>query len=153
MSGTIGAEAGALIASGPAVMVASRDAELRPEIARGWGPVVLDRGAAVRVCLIAPPGAPTRDNLAENGQVAMNCTLPSSYRALQVKGVVLELGDPTEEDLQRAREHAVRFVAETVKVGAPAPGEHYVAAVDLAVTFAAQAVFDQTPGPAAGSSA
>jgi hypothetical protein len=152
LSGTIGGEVAALIGGGAAVMVATRDERLRPEIARGWGPVVLDGGEAVRVCLIAPPGTPTRDNLAAHGQLAMNCTVPSSYRAIQVKGSLLEMGDPTEEDLERAAEHARRFVAETVKVGAPAPGEHYVRAVDLAITFTAQAVFDQTPGPAAGSS-
>jgi hypothetical protein len=153
VSGPIGPEAAALIEGAAAVMVASRDAELRPEIARGWGAAVLDDGAAVRVCLIAPPGTPTRENLATNGQVSMNCTVPSTYRALQVKGTVIELGEPDEEDLERARAHARRFVAETAKVGAPAPGEHYVQAVDLALTFAAHEVFDQTPGPAAGSRA
>jgi hypothetical protein len=38
-----------------------------------------------------------------------------------------------------------------VKVGAPAPSEHYIKAIDLVVTFAATEVYDQTPGPKAGS--
>jgi hypothetical protein len=149
--GAIGPETASFLAAGVAVMVASRDAELQPEIARGWGPEVRDDGALVRVCLIAPPTSPTRSNLAENGAIAMNCTLPSSYRAVQIKGTVLELDDPGPEDLERARSHAARFVGETVKVGAPAPSEHYIQAIDLAVTFAAAEVYDQTPGPSAGS--
>jgi hypothetical protein len=88
----IGPETASFLAEGVAIMVASRDAELQPEISRGWGPEVRDEGAAVRVCLIAPSSSPARANLAENRAIAMNCTLPSSYRAVQVKGTVLELG-------------------------------------------------------------
>jgi hypothetical protein len=149
--GVIGPETASFLAGGVAIMVASRDAELQPEISRGWGPEVRDEGGAVRICLIAPPPSPARANLAGNRAIAMNCTMPSSYRAVQIKGTVLEVGDPTAEDLERAREHAARFVGETVKVGAPAPSEHYIAAIDLAVTLAASEVYDQTPGPKAGA--
>lgn len=149
--GPVGAEVAEFLASGVAIMVASRDAELRPEIARGWGPGVSVAGDAVEVCLVVPPRSGFRANLEENGAIALNCTLPSSYRAVQLKGRAIEVREPTEEDLGRARLHATRFVEETARVGAPAPSGYYVQAIDLAVSVAVEEVFDQTPGPAAGS--
>jgi hypothetical protein len=149
--GPIDAELAAFLTSGVAVMVATRDTELRPEIARGWGPGPSEDGARLELCLIAPPGSPARANLEANGSVAVNCTRPSTYRALQVKGRAVDVRAPTEADLARAREHADAFTEDTAKVGAPAPSSFYVREVDLAVTIEVAELYDQTPGPAAGS--
>lgn len=144
-------ETATFISGGVAIMVATRDEDMRPEITRGWGPEVAADGRSITLGLIAPEGSRARDNLEANGSIAMNCTLPSSYRAVQAKGSVLRIAEPDQEDLARAHEHADAFAAETAKVGAPAPAHLYVQAVDLTVAFEVEELYDQTPGPAAGS--
>lgn len=143
-------EVAAFLGSGVAIMVATRDAELRPEIVRGWGPELRDDGLALDLCLNVPAGSAARANLEANGAIAINCTRPSTYRAMQIKGRVVEVRVPGERDLARAQDHAAAFTADTAKVGAPAPVAHYVGAIDLAVTVEIEELYDQTPGPAAG---
>jgi hypothetical protein len=149
--GPIDAELAAFLTSGVAIMAATRNGDLRPEIARGWGPGPSEDGTRLALCLIAPPGSVTRANIEENGSIAVNCTRPSTYRAVQIKGRAIEVRQPAEPDWVRARQHADAFTADTAKVGAPAPSAHYIQAVDLAVTIEAYEIYDQTPGPAAGS--
>jgi hypothetical protein len=156
MSGSTGqalikGETAAFLEGGVAIMLATSDADLQPEITRGWGLEIGPDGRTIRVSLVAPDGSRTRRNLEANGAIAMNCTLPSSYRAVQAKGVAIEVGEPADADLERAAGHAAAFAEETGKVGAPAPSHLYVRAVDLTVTFAVEELYDQTPGPAAGS--
>ncbi|HET7574705.1 MAG TPA: hypothetical protein VFJ99_06270 [Solirubrobacterales bacterium] len=139
------------LTSGVAIMAATRDGDLQPEIARGWGPGPSADGARLDLCLIAPSGSATRANLEANVSIAVNCTRPSTYRAVQIKGRVTEVRAPTEDDLARAAEHAEAFTADTAKVGSPAPSAFYIGAVDLAVTLEVDELYDQTPGPAAGS--
>jgi hypothetical protein len=147
----ISAETAEFLSGGVAIMVATRGADLLPEITRGWGPAIADDGLAVRLSLIAPPESRTRANLEANGSIAVNCTLPSSYRSVQVKGSATELLEPDEASLARAREHAAAFAEDTGRVGAPAPSHLYVQAIDLVVSFSVEELYDQTPGPAAGS--
>jgi hypothetical protein len=138
------------LTSGVAIMVATRDAELWPEIVRGWGPGLREDRRTLDLCLNAPAGSAARANLEANGAIAINCTRPSTYRAMQLKGRVIEVREPGEGDLARAREHAAAFTADTAKVGAPAPSAYYIRAIDLAVTVEIEELYDQTPGPAAG---
>ena len=56
------------IHGGVAVGVATRDDDLRPEFARGWGPEVSADGRSLRLCVTAPEGSRMRANLrAERG--------------------------------------------------------------------------------------
>ena len=51
------------IHGGVAVGVATRDDDLRPEFARGWGPEVSADGRSLRLCVSAPEGSRMRANL------------------------------------------------------------------------------------------
>jgi len=137
---------------GVAVGVATRDDDLRPEFARGWGPEVSADGRSVTLCLPAPEGSRTRANLERNGAVAVGFSPPTIARAVQVKGVVIWVGEPEAAELERVERHFRSFVAEAGRVGAPAElSERMLVRTGLvAVQFSIDEVFDQTPGPTAG---
>ena len=140
------------IQGGVAVGVATRDDELRPEFARGWGPEVSADGRSLRLCVAAPEGSRMRANLERNAAVAVGFSPPTIARAVQVKGVATVVREPEADDLERAERHARLFEAECARIGAPAEVSQrmFVRKGLVAVGFSIDEVFDQTPGPTAG---
>lgn len=140
------------IQGGIAVGVATRDDDLRPEFARGWGPEVSAKGRSLRLCVAAPEGSRMRANLELNGAVAVGFSPPTIARAVQVKGVASQLADPDAADLERVERHVRAFVAETGRIGArPELAQRMFVRTGLvSIQFSIDEVFDQTPGPTAG---
>jgi hypothetical protein len=140
------------IHGGVAVGVATRDDQLRPEFARGWGSEVSADGRSLRVCVVAPEGSRMRANLEQNGAVAVGFSPPTIARAVQVKGVASVVREPEESDLERVERHVQSFVAEAERIGAPTELSRrlFVGTGLIAVQFSIDEVFDQTPGPTAG---
>ena len=103
---TIAPEVAALIEGGIAIVVATRDADMRPQITRAWGASVTDDGAALTLCVAAAEGSRTLDNLRANGAIAVTFSSPTTYRTVQAKGVVTDLRrQPSARDLARRDEH------------------------------------------------
>ena len=140
------------IQGGVAVGVATRDADLRPEFARGWGPEVSADRRSLRVCVSAPEGSRMRANLEGNGAVAVGFSPPTIARAVQVKGIATAVAEPEAADLERVERHSRSFVAEAARIGAPVEiaRRMFVRTGLVAVQFSVDEVFDQTPGPTAG---
>ena len=140
------------IHGGVAVGVATRDDDLRPQFARGWGPEVSADGRSVTLCVAAPEGSRMRANLEQNGAVAVGFSPPTIARAVQLKGVATVVGEPDAADLERVERHLRSFVAEAERIGAPPElaRRMFVGAGLVAVQFSIDEVFDQTPGPTAG---
>jgi hypothetical protein len=137
--------------SGVAIVVATRDEELRSEIARGWGLDAAPDAGTVTLCVDAARESRTRANLETNGAVAVTCSRPSTYRTVQLKGTVAELRDPGEEQLTAVRRHLEAFAEEAALVGVPPEaGRSLLGRELLSVTFAVRELYDQTPGPGAG---
>jgi len=137
------------VCSGVAIVVATRDQNLRPEVGRGWGPAV--DGTAVTLCVTSPAGFGTRANLESNGAIAVTCSLPTTYRSVQMKGAAVEVRDVSAADEARVDAHLDAFMTQVRQVGIPA--EYRLAAIVgplFTVTFAVAELFDQTPGPGAG---
>jgi Pyridoxamine 5'-phosphate oxidase len=135
-----------------AVVVATRDEVLRPEIARGWGIEVADDRAAVTLCVDDPGGAQTRANLEANGEIAVTCSLPSTYRAVQLKGRTLQIRPPDERQRSAVLRHLEGFVEEVAAMGVRADGARTFLRGDLlSVTFGVRELYDQTPGANAGA--
>ncbi len=146
------AELAAFLRLGVAIVVATRDAELRPEVTRGWGPWAGDDGTEVTLCVAAAPGSATLANLEANRAIAATFSLPTSYRTVQAKGGVVELCAPGPEHRARVEEHVAAFAEEVEHVGTG--GEQARSFLDtelVAVSFAVRELYDQTPGPAAGA--
>ena len=140
------------VLGGVVVGVATRDDDLRPAFARGWGPGVLAGGRSLRLCVAAPSGSRVRANLEGNGAIAVGFSPPTIARAVQVKGVAAVVEEPGVEDLERAERHFCLFEEETAQIAAPAhvPRRMFVRSGLIAVEFTIDEAFDQTPGPTAG---
>jgi hypothetical protein len=141
-----------LLSRGVATIVATRDGDLRPEIARGWGIRLAPGRAEATLCVSAPAGSRTRANLEGNGVIAVTCSLPTTYQTIQLKGRALEVRAPTAEQLALVEEHVAAFGREAAQVGLPDGVARRLLDADLAaVTIAVHELYDQTPGPDAGA--
>jgi hypothetical protein len=71
---------------------------------------------------------------------------------MQLKGVACDVADPAPEDLARAQVHLDAFVAEAQQVGVPPDGTRRLFGPSfVAVEVEVGEVYDQTPGPGAGT--
>jgi hypothetical protein len=148
----LGEDVAAFLVGGVAIVVATRDDELRPEIARGWGPAVAEDRASVTLCVGVAPDSRTRANLEGNGAVAATFSQPSTYRTVQLKGGAVDVTEPDGKQLARVQEHLEAFVDEVRQVGLePDRGRALLEPELLAVTFDVRELYDQTPGPNAGA--
>jgi len=146
----------AFIESGVSVVVGTRDEGLVPEIVRAWGPHV-NRDRSVRMCVPEATSIRTRTNLVGNGRIAVAFSLPSNYETVQFKGRHLRTTTPSVEDLLRVDRHRESFAGVNESIGVPrarveAFWRRELEGSPLFVTihFVVHAIFNQTPGPAAG---
>jgi hypothetical protein len=136
---------------GLVVVVASRDAAMRPEIARGWGPEVAPDGTSATVCVAAARDSQMGSNLAANGAIAMTMGLPTTYQFFQLKGHVTAIEDVSAEQIARAEAHAAAFAEAVGPLGLTREqGLRMFHPKLLAVSFDVHERYDQTPGPGAG---
>jgi len=139
--------------SGVAVGVATRDEGMRPACTRAWGPQVSADRRSLTLCVSAPAGSATRANLEGNGGVAVGFCPPTIAKAVQLKGVVVVVGEPGPDDLERVERHVQAFRAECARIGVPPEVAHRIFDGSSMVLVSVSIVdgFDQTPGPTAGS--
>jgi hypothetical protein len=137
--------------SGVAVGVATRDESMRPAFARAWGPQLSADHRSLTLCVSAAEGSAIRANLEENGAVAIGFSPPTIAKAVQLKGVVVVVGDPAAEDLERAERHVGAFLAECGRIGAPpeVSNRMFDGSTLVLINVSIREGFDQTPGPMA----
>jgi hypothetical protein len=147
-------ELAAMMARGVSVIVASRDAALRPSIMRAVGSRVEAGGGDITVYLARPQSRQVLQDIAATGQIAVVFSEPSTHRSVQLKASRVEMrsadGDdaPVLERYLRSMEHEVQ------QVGFPPPLTRAMLAHRLedvvALRFTPEQAFEQTPGPRAG---
>jgi hypothetical protein len=154
----ITAELKAFLERGASVMVGTRDAACVPELVRAWGPRVSRDRRSVSVCVAMAAGAKTIDNLRDNGRLAVTFALPANSNAIQVWGRCIETGEARRQDLAAVQKHRDAFARVNEGLGVPRPfiealwkRELAGSPVMLTIWFAAEQIFNQTPGPDAGS--
>ncbi len=141
---------------GPAwVQIGTRDEALRPAHAMAVGAMVHEDRQTVTVFVpTARAGRVLRD-LTQNGRIAVGFSL-ASHEAYQLKGTYVS-SRPT-DDADRARQEARRaaLLGSALEAGYPEAiarpltmGLAYTPGV--AITFRAEEIFLQTPGPGAGT--
>jgi len=153
LSSALQTRVAALAREGAAIVVATRDGSLRPSIARAWGVEPVVGQDAIRLCVEAPALSQMRKNLRPRAEIAVTVARPVTYRSAQLKGVVVELGEPTEIDLARVDEHNDAFSLDAEAMGFSPPQAARVIDREalLSVTITVQELFDQTPGATAGA--
>jgi hypothetical protein len=140
-----------LVGEGVAVIVATRDGELRPELSRAWGPALSEDGERLTVCVEAAPDSAMARNLESGSPAAAFVARLTSHAGVQLKGAIVEVAAPTPDRLDVVTRHVDGFVAEAAGVGVPEPLARSLVGPDLlTVTIAVAERFDETPGPEAG---
>ena len=140
-----------LLRTGVAVIIATRDRELRPELSRAWAPSLTGSGTRMSVCVEAAQDSPMAANLASGSPVAAMLSRLTTHETVQLKGLPVEVCEPTPERLVSVAEHVDRFVAEGERVGMPeAFARGLIGRELLDVTIAVHQCTDETPGPDTG---
>lgn len=148
----IDSELAAFLQSGLSMVVGTRDADLRPEVARAVGLRVEAEGAEATVFVPVSTGADTLANLEANGRIALTCSRPADHRTLQLKGAVLEIRAADERDRGDIERYRQELAGVLGYVGVPPRLTGRVQAWPChAVRFRVEALFQQTPGPDAGA--
>ncbi len=133
---------------GCALIVCTLDAEGNPYASRAWGLTVSNAESAVRVRLLATP------DVIAAGRIAITGTDVPTLRSLQLKGHVVGVEATTEVDSAKAAryiddfytdiEHTDRIPRDLLDRMTPSEFQ--------AVIVEVEELFNQTPGPRAGSS-
>ena len=146
------------IQRGVSVMLGTRDSELVPELVRAWGPRVSRDRTSVSLCVARAVSARTLGNLEDNGRMAATFASPGNSTAIQIWGRCIETGPARRLDLEAVEAHRDAFVELNKGLGVPrafieALWQRELAGSEQMVTvrFVAEQIFNQTPGPDAGS--
>lgn len=152
------AEVEAFIQRGVSVMVGTRDAERVPELVRAWGPRVSRDRTSVSLCVATAVSTRTLGNLQDNGRVAVTFASPGNSTAIQMWGRCIRTGTAGPQDLAAVEAHRNAFVELNKGLGIPRAfiealwqGELAGSPRMVTIRFIADQIFNQTPGPGAGS--
>jgi hypothetical protein len=144
--------------SGVSVVMGTRDADLVPEITRAWGLMVSKDRRSISLCVPLATSQKTLDNLVANGLMTVCCTLPTSYKTVQMKGQWIATADPSRADLAVVERHREAFGRLNNRIGFPRQQseifwrrELETSPVFIKLRFVPEQIFDQTPGPDAGA--
>ena len=139
-------------------MVGTRDAELVPELVRAWGPRISGDRTRISVCVAMAAGARTIGNLRDNSRLAVTFALPADSHAIQLWGRCIGTRRPHRDDLTAVQQHRDTFAQVNKGIGVPLPfidalwqRELAGSPVMVRIRFVAEQIFNQTPGPDAGS--
>jgi hypothetical protein len=139
-------------------MLGTRDSELVPELVRAWGPRVSRDRTRVSLCVARAVSPRTLGNLRDNGRVAATFASPGNSTAIQMWGRCIQTGPARRQDLAAVEAHRDAFIELNKGLGVPrafieALWQREGAGSQQMVTvcFVAEQIFNQTPGPDAGS--
>ena len=153
-SAALSADLLAMMGRGVSVIVSSRDAALRPSLMRAVGSDVAPDGSRVTVFLARSQSAQLLQDIASTGRLAVVFSEPLTHRSVQLKASAASLRPAAEADRPVLARYLASMEHEIARVGFPAPVTRAMLACQLedlvAVTFAPEQAFDQTPGPRAG---
>ncbi|MGD9943001.1 MAG: hypothetical protein AB7L76_11870 [Burkholderiaceae bacterium] len=145
----------AMIDKGISAIVGSRNAANRPSVMRAVGTGISADGTEVTVFLARSQSRQLLQDLAATGEIAVVFSEPLSHRTVQVKARRVRLRAADEGDLPLLRRYLASMEHEIGCIGFDARFVRTVLAHRLddtvAVSFAPEQAFDQTPGPGAGS--
>lgn len=139
------------IESGVAVSVGTRSKDLVPEALRGWGPRVSADRRSIELFVDRPNAQRCVENLQDNGRIATCFVDIWTFRALQLKGRCVEIGDPGPDDWAWIERHRSAFTEAATAIGfLPELMRNMWSTQVVKLRFVVEEFFDQTPGPNAG---
>lgn len=140
------------LSPGRSVLVGTADASGWPACSRGAALRVHPDRQGVTLYLPVATGAETVANIASTGRVAIVSSDPVSHETLQLKGRTRGVRVASEEEAAYVEEFFERLADVLDAVGLPRGVSRTVTRWPaFAIEVAVEAVFEQTPGPRAGS--
>ncbi|TGK14315.1 hypothetical protein [Leptospira stimsonii] len=140
--------------SGPlSISIATRNADLKPHFARGFGIRYNVNKTEITVLVPQVVAEACLEDIRENGLIATTVAHMSSFKTRQFKGTVKQVSDCSKEDYELM--HQIRQAgSETSSVFfGPKAGEgwaKYKIKPAFAITFELSELFEQSPGAKAG---
>jgi len=141
---------------GPAYMqIGTRDAALRPAHTFAVGAVVHEDRETVTVFVPSARAGRVLADLEGSGRVALGIVL-ASHEAYQLKGSYLSTRPTDASDLARQETYRKALLEDALRAGFPEEiawplTQGFAYTPGTAITFRAEQVFLQTPGPGAGT--
>jgi hypothetical protein len=148
----LSAELVAFLQEGLDLHIGARDEALQPEGARALAVAVDSDGRHLVVYAAERAAARLLPHLHANGQAAVSFGRPVDERACQVKGIVVDIRPARDDEHASVRAQWDGYMRQLERIGIPwqvAAGWTTWPAV--AVRIKITAVFEQTPGPGAGT--
>lgn len=148
----ISSEQAAFLQDGVAIHVGTRDGRLRPNGARALAVRVDEGGTEVVVYVVKAAAVRVLPDLRMNRQAAVAFGRPTDDRACQVKGVFLSARPARDDERAFVLAQWAGFVDKMARIGVP--GQALAAWPTwpaMAIRLRTTALFEQTPGPAAGT--
>lgn len=144
----------AFLEGGRSLVVGTVSSDGEPYATRAWGLTIhVGREPLTGRLLLAAEDTRTIDLLRDGARIACTATDVVSLQSLQVKGRGVAVDRATDEDRGRAERYVSAFFEAVMRVDKQ-PREVLVRLLPcdyFAATVTIEEVFDQTPGPAAGS--
>jgi hypothetical protein len=138
--------------AGRSLLVGTSSPDLRPDCVRAVGVRIWPDASRLTVLVPHATGKTAIANLRENPRLALTLSQIESHRTMQIKGVVLDVREGNDADRELATRYRTAFAHELAYAG---PGIEMTERLGIwpcwAVDVEIQAVFAQTPGPAAGT--
>jgi hypothetical protein len=134
------------------IHIGTRNARLQPNGARAIAATVEGDGEQMVVYVATIAVARLLPDLESNGLAAVSFARATDDRACQVKGEVLDVRPATEADRQLMTAQLGGALEKLERIGIPpAMFEAWATWPAVAIRLRVTAVFDQTPGPKAGT--
>lgn len=141
----------AFLEDGVGIHLGTRSAGLEPNGARAISVKVLPGGQQLLVYMSRVAAARVLPDLNANGQAAVVLARPTDERACQVKGSFVDVRDITAAECEYAESQWRAFLTSLEYIGIPRIASRtWINVPDLAIRLTVTAIFEQTPGPAAG---
>lgn len=148
----IGRDLAAFLQEGVGIHIGTRNASLEPNGARALAVRVDDDGSHLEVFVAEVAAARVLPDLEANGQVAVDFGRPIDERACQVKGTCVGVRAATDQDRALVMAQWDGFLASLEQIGIPrVASTSWITWPAVAIRLKATALFEQTPGPAAGA--
>lgn len=136
---------------GVSILVGSRNADLRPECARGLGLVIGSDRQSITVFINEALAARMCADFEDNAQIAVGFSRIVDHRSLQLKGVVRAVRPATAQENALQERYVAAFAEQLSLAGLPRSVVRNVRLTPaLAVELEIHDIFNQTPGAGAG---
>lgn len=148
----IDASLAAFLQEGLGLYVGTRDAALEPNGARALALSIEPDGSHATVYVAAVAAARVLPDLEANGHIAVSTGRPRDDRACQLKGLYVGAHPAREDERPAIQAQWDGFMAGLEYIGiARAAASGWIIWPAVAIRFKITAVFEQTPGPKAGT--